>query len=427
MHRPPNNVGVGGSSARVLGYVDVAVFISDVEVRHPLIVVDTLAYPLLIGTDVLRPHRAIYVLGAPEVVRLKLDRCSVCVEERLPDSTLRVIVGAVASTLVDTTLPPHTASRVQVCLPPKVLGDSHFLAEPLLHELATASCAALPSVCTIIGPTNVLSVVSLSDKPVNLCAGTPIAAVSSLTPKQLSQSSNTAAIQHLPRIEKIRKVLIDLNFDATKLDAPTKLVLHEMIDEFIDVFAECDSDVGLTNVVFHEIDTGASRPLRHPARRIPYGEQRNAVESEIGKLLENGVARPSTLPWASPVVMVKKKDCFWRMCVDYCRVNAATKFDCFPLPRLGEALEAVAECSVLSSLDLAMAYHQVPVAPSNVEKTAFITHTDLFEITKMPFGLCNAPSTYQRLMSIVLRGLMTRICLAYLDNVIVYSRHHAQH
>ena len=116
--------------------------------------VDELAYPLLIGTDVLRPHRAIFELGARDVVRLKLDRCSVCIEEPLPDATPRVIVGAVASTLADTTLPPHIASRVQVLLPPKVLGDLHFLAEPHPHELASAACAVFLSVCAIIGVRN---------------------------------------------------------------------------------------------------------------------------------------------------------------------------------------------------------------------------------------------------------------------------------
>ena len=110
------------------------------------------------------------------------------------------------------------------------------------------------------------------------------------------------------------------------------------------------------------------------------------------------------------------------MCVDYRRINKATKFDCFLLLRLDEALDAFAGSTVFSSLDLTMAYHQVPVAPSDVEKTAFITHVELFEMVKMPFWLCNAPSTYQRLMSIVLRGLISRICLAYLDDVIVFSR-----
>ena len=105
------------------------------------------------------------------------------------------------------------------------------------------------------------------------------------------------------------------------------------------------------------------------------------------------------------------------MCVDYRRVDAATKFDCFLLPRFDEAFDHVVGCSVILSFDLAMAYYQLPVALSGVENSAFTTHAGFFEITKMPFGLCNAPSTYQRLMLIVLSGLMTRICLAYLDDV----------
>ena len=100
--------------------------------------------------------------------------------------------------------------------------------------------------------------------------------------------------------------------------------------------------------------------------------------------------------------MVRKKDGGWRMCVDYRRLNSVTKFYCFPLPLLDEALDAFAGATVFSSLDLAMAYHQVPVRPADVEKTAFITHVGLFEMVKMPFGLCNAPSTYQRLMMSVL-------------------------
>ena len=85
--------------------------------------------------------------------------------------------------------------------------------------------------------------------------------------------------------------------------------------------------------------------------------------------------------------MVRKNNRAWRMCVDYRRLNSITKFDCFPLPRLDEALDAFAGATVFLSLDLAMAYHQVPVKPADVEKTAFITHVGLFEMVMMPFGL----------------------------------------
>ena len=193
------------------------------------------------------------------------------------------------------------------------------------------------------------------------------------------------------------------------------------------MFAESDADVGTTSLAFHEIDTANKRLLRQPVRRSPYNKVREAVVNEIEKLTNANIARPSTSPLASPVVMVRKKDSGWRMCVDYRRLNSITKFDCFPLPHLDEALDAFAGATVISSLDLAMAYHQVPIKHVDVEKTGFITHVGLFKMMKMPFGLCNAPSTYQRLMTSVLQGLLGRICIAYLDNVIVVSKRHADH
>ena len=169
MHRPPNIVGVGGLSARVRNYVQVSVVILYVEVRHPLIVVDELAYLVVIWADVLMHHRANFELGAPDVVQQKLDQCSVCVVERLPDATPRVIVSSVASTCFDTTLPPHTASRVQGRQPPKVFA---VLRGTSAARTCNRSVRCSPLCVRYQGATHVLSVVSVSDKPVDLRAGT---------------------------------------------------------------------------------------------------------------------------------------------------------------------------------------------------------------------------------------------------------------
>ena len=191
----------------------------------------------------------------------------------------------------------------------------------------------------------------------------------------------------LSRNKKLRKVLHELQVDTLPNSTLHKRPLVSLVCKYLDVFAETNADVGTTSLTFNEIDTADTRPLRQPVRRIKYSEVREEVVKEIEKLTNAGIARPSTSPWASPVVMVRKKDGGWRMCVDYRRLNAVTKFDYFPLPRLDEALDAFAGATVFSSLDLPMAYHQVPVKPADVDKTAFITHLGLFEMAKMPFGL----------------------------------------
>ena len=161
----------------------------------------------------------------------------------------------------------------------------------------------------------------------------------------------------MSREEKLRKVLHELLIDGLPDATPHKQPLIFLVTKFIDAFAENDADVGTTSLTFHEIDTANIRPLRQPVRRLPYGEIRAAVELEVDKLVNAGIARQSISPWASPVVMVRKKDGGWRICVDYRRLNSITKFDSFPLPRLDKALDAFNGTTVFSSLELAMAYY----------------------------------------------------------------------
>ncbi|XP_061191756.1 uncharacterized protein LOC133199998 [Saccostrea echinata] len=128
---------------------------------------------------------------------------------------------------------------------------------------------------------------------------------------------------------------------------------------------------------------------------------------------------PSSSAWASPVVLVRKKDGGVRWCVDYRKLNEVTQKDAYPLPKIEECLDTLGGSKLFSTLDLMSGYHQFEVLESDRPKTAFITRHGLFEYTRMPFGLCNAPSTFQRGMELVLRGLQWIILLIYLDDVII--------
>ena len=136
-------------------------------------------------------------------------------------------------------------------------------------------------------------------------------------------------------------------------------------------------------------------------------------------MLRQGVIWPSKSPWASSIVLVAKKDGSTRFCVDYRRLNAITKMDVFPLPRIDDSLVLLSKTKYFSTLDLASGYWQVAMDEESREKTAFVTHSGLYEFVVMPFGLCNAPATFQRLMETVLADLIRDKCIVYIDDILV--------
>ena len=192
-----------------------------------------------------------------------------------------------------------------------------------------------------------------------------------------------------------------------------------------DVFAERD-DPGRTSLVKHRVDTGNSPPIRQPVRRIPL-HKREEARHLLQDMLAKGVIQPSSSPWASPIVLVPKKDGNVRFCVDYRKVNAVTRRDAYPLPRMDDTLDTLAGAKWFSTLDMVSGYWQVEVADEDKEKTAFCTPDGLYEFSVLPFGLCNGPATFQRLMDLVLFGLQWSSCLVYLDNIIVVGRSFHEH
>jgi hypothetical protein len=202
--------------------------------------------------------------------------------------------------------------------------------------------------------------------------------------------------------------------------------LVELVVKHEAVIAGAGGACGTTNKMEFSIDTGSSAPVRCAAYRYS-PIKRAELEKQVQKLNAEGIIRPSTSPWCFPVVLVPKADGKWRMCVDYRKLNAITVKDAFPLPRIDTTLEALGGAAWFSTIDLLQGYHQVPVKPSDICKTAFTTGTSLWEYVKMPFGPTNGPAVFQRLMQLVLVGLQWQVCLVYLDDIIVYSRTYEEH
>ena len=150
--------------------------------------------------------------------------------------------------------------------------------------------------------------------------------------------------------------------------------------------------------------------------------------AQVQQMLSSGVIRPSNSPWASPVAMVKKKDGSLLFCVDFRQLNAATVKDTHPIPCIDDLLNSLHGARWFSTLDLESGYWQVPIQERDKEKTAFCTSSSqLFEFNQVPFGLCNAPATFSRLMDRVLAGLHWETCLFYLDDIIVFAATWEEH
>ncbi|UYV66396.1 hypothetical protein LAZ67_4001541 [Cordylochernes scorpioides] len=180
------------------------------------------------------------------------------------------------------------------------------------------------------------------------------------------------------------------------------------------------------NRVKHRIHTGDHPPIKQRPYRVSKRE-REIMQKEVDTMLERKVIQPSESPWSAPVVLVKKKDGTWRFCVDFRRLNHITKKDVYPLPRIDDVLDHLSSARYYSTMDLKTGYWQVEVDERDREKTAFVTPDGLYEFMVMPFGLCNAPATFERMMDNVLMGLKWNICLCYLDDIVVYSDTFEEH
>ena len=262
-------------------------------------------FPFLIGTDICRPHGALVALNESGPVRLRTRDCDVCREQRTQSPADPPSAPITACAAFQAVIEPCTAVFIRVRVP-NVLGkESNISVKSLSSRLEEYGCAALPSVHAPADSMFFVPIANPSNLRIEILTGSPVAAIASVA-ITLHSTSTAAVTPQLTRNEKLCKVLRELHVDTLPDLTPHKRALVSLVCKYIDVFAESDADGRTTSLTFHEIDTADIHPLRRFVRRLPYGEVRKAVANEIEKLTKAGIARPSTSPWASPVVMVRK-------------------------------------------------------------------------------------------------------------------------
>jgi hypothetical protein len=416
-----------GSAMQCIIVPNISITLGDKQHVHDIVVGD-FNDNLILGLDFLIKYQ--YVIDIPRCVLIEGNNTVECWTQK--NSSEGSYFVSQVRTLYGHTVQPYT----RILVPVKVSAPPGTL---LVTNPVCTSNLLLPSVIIDSGDAvTVIEVVNDSPDAQHLdngCILTEATEAEVLTADGYAQAPVVSDVRTISSVDKVTNNQVETNIadrlpqhlsdlfadSNSRLNDKQGQQLNSLLCEYADVFSTHKNDLGKFSAIQHKIDTRDEQPTREKLRRTPLKFQ-GEEEKTLTDMLETGVIQPSTSEWASAPVLVRKKSGEVRYTVDFRKLNAKTRKDSYPLPLISECTDMLAGNIWFHTLDLNAGYWQIEIDPQDRHKTAFLTKFGLFEHVRMAQGLCNAPATFQRVMNLVLQGLIWNRALVYLDDVIILGR-----
>jgi transposase InsO family protein len=393
-----------GTAIRVLGEADIMLNIGSLKITVPCIVSEHVD-EILLGLSFLEQNDCVWDFSKRSI-SIKGERVRLLAHK--PTNGVRRVVLQDETVLQPRCQQTILAKTVYSSLPKSA---ASWVTKPT--ELTSGVGVARTLVTD--SPENVqIRVVNTNDYEVHLKKGMNLGSLEEVEAVE-SDSDNERALT--APSDNLADIINGVDVTVSDED---KSAFNSLLEKYRSIFSKGDHDLGCASAVKHRIDTGNSRPIRQTLRRQP-AHYVQEIDRQIDEWVAQGRIEPSQSEWASNVVIVKKKDGSLRFCVDYRQLNEGTIKDSYPLPRIDDCLDCLGGATWYSTMDLRSGYHQVVMDERDKHKTTFVTRRGAYAFNVMPFGLCNAPATFQRLMDCTMKGLNFEVCLVFLDDIIVYS------
>lgn len=396
----PTLRGIGASLVNPVGVVYATVEVQGISEMVNLYVVEdyVLMHPILLGHS-FTEKPDILIIKTPDAIKF----------QRIPPNKISLLAS------YDIEIPSQTMRAVQVSTDSQ-LQDCQVQVTGTLRGSEGREYYLLPGLYDIKNGRGAVLIYNVSSSVLPITEGTLL--TRSLGRNQIPAADDIKTSFSVAFNDSVMDASVNCN---PKLEKDQRQALKNILNRYSTCFSNGLHDLGFTTCTEMTIELIDGEPIVYRPYRMSHAE-RLTVSNMVQEMLDSNIIRESSSPYASPIIMVQKKTGDKRLCVDYRALNRKTKKDHYPMPRVEDQLDLLAGNSLFTSLDLASGYYQIPLSEESRPKTAFVTPDGQYEFNRMPFGLVNAPSVFQRTINKILKEAKIKYAIVYMDDILIPSK-----